>query len=441
MLSLVLAVLWLKDDFSFSRGGTAVEKLALVLALSTLTGFAFTYTLAIRWSSRAARLEKFAAALPGTSADLPEEGPPELRDLSRAMRRMAEQVRRIVERARVESSRRQTVLAGMAEGVIAVDESLKVVFCNDAFAQAFSTRTPVTEGRDLYEVVREPALREILQIVVRSGSAEKSQFQSPTAAGRWFEAHALPLGDEVRHGAIAVLHDITDIQRQEQARKDFVANVSHELRTPLAAIRGYAETLLDGALEDTNNNRKFVEVILSHSIRLNNIASDLLVLSELDSNPSTITPERVQVLDVIESALNTVQNQAAMRGVKLNRQDCRECTVIGFRFRLEQVLVNLLDNAVKFNREQGEVQVECGYAEDGRVRVCVCDSGIGIPSDDLKRIFERFYRVDRARSRTAGGTGLGLPIVKEAVERMGGTVAVESQLGKGTKFTLLLKSK
>ena len=441
IVSLIAAALWMRDDFPSDRGGIAVEKLALLLMAASSSGFAITYILGRRWSLRAARLEKFAAALPSTIAELPEGGPPELRDLSRVMRHMAAQVRRIVEQARVESSRRETVLAGMAEGVIAVNESLKVVFCNDAFAQAFSTRTPVTEGRDLYEVVREPALRDILQTVVKSGSNEKSQFQSPTAAGRWFEAHALPLGEEMRHGAVAVLHDITDIQRQEQARKDFVANVSHELRTPLAAIRGYAETLLDGALEDKENNRKFVEVILSHSIRLNNIASDLLVLSELDSNPLTTTPERVQVLEVIESALNTVRNQAAMRGVTLNRENCRECAVIGFRFRLEQAVANLLDNAVKFNREEGEVSVECGYTDDGRVRVTVCDSGIGIPSDDLKRIFERFYRVDRARSRTAGGTGLGLPIVKEVVERMGGSVSVESQLGKGTKFTLLLKAK
>jgi two-component system phosphate regulon sensor histidine kinase PhoR len=244
----------------------------------------------------------------------------------------------------------------------------------------------------------------------------------------------------LQRGAIAVLHDITDIQRQEQLRKDFVADVSHELRTPLASIRGYAETLLDGGLDDKENNRKFVEVILNHAIRLNNIASDLLVLSELDSNAPAISPERVRVLDVVDSAIHTVEIGAAQRNIKLIREQCDDCAVIGYRFRLEQVLVNLLDNAIKFNRPDGEVAVRCDRIDNGYVRISVSDTGIGIPSEDLKRVFERFYRVDKARTRSTGGTGLGLPIVKEVVERMGGSVTVESQLGRGTRFTIDLQA-
>jgi two-component system phosphate regulon sensor histidine kinase PhoR len=235
------------------------------------------------------------------------------------------------------------------------------------------------------------------------------------------------------------LHDITDIERQEQVRKDFVADVSHELRTPLAAIRGYAETLLDGALEDAVNNRKFVEVILSHAVRLNNIAADLLVISELDSNAQPATPaEKISVLEIIESALHTVENAAALRGIRLSRENCRDCIVSGYRFRLEQALVNLLDNAVKFNRPDGSVTIECDCIESRQVRISIRDTGIGIPHEDLKRIFDRFYRVDKARTRPAGGTGLGLPIVKQAIERMGGTVTVESQLNRGSRFTILL---
>ena len=357
------------------------------------------------------------------------------------MKAMAERIRHIVERANLESYRRETILACLAEGVLAVDTSLKVIFCNDAFARAYNTRTPVDESRSLYEVVREPILRDILERVAQTGAAERDRFQLPSASGRWFEARALPLGETSRRGAVIVLHDITDIQRQEQVRKDFVADVSHELRTPLAAIRGYAETLLDGALEDQANNRKFVEIILSHAIRLNNIASDLLVISELDSNaPQTSPPERVSLLEIIDSAIHTVEGGAAMRGVRLNRGNCTECTVLGYRFRLEQAVVNLLDNAVKFNRENGEVALDCGYTDDHHVHLSISDTGIGIPSDDLKRIFERFYRVDRARSRTTGGTGLGLPIVKEVVEQMGGTITVESQLGRGSKFTIILQA-
>jgi two-component system phosphate regulon sensor histidine kinase PhoR len=354
------------------------------------------------------------------------------------MRATAERVRCVVEKANVESSRRETILAGLAEGVLAVDQDLRVIFCNDALTNAFNTRKPVSEGRPLYEVVREPALQELLESAVQSGSADKSRFRS-SSGGRWFEAHVLPLGG-LQRGAIAVLHDITDIQRQEQLRKDFVADVSHELRTPLASIRGYAETLLDGGLDDKENNRKFVEVILNHAIRLNNIASDLLVLSELDSNAPAISPERVRVLDVVDSAIHTVEIGAAQRNIKLIREQCDDCAVIGYRFRLEQVLVNLLDNAIKFNRPDGEVAIRCDRIDNGYVRISVSDTGIGIPSEDLKRVFERFYRVDKARTRSTGGTGLGLPIVKEVVERMGGSVTVESQLGRGTRFTIDLQA-
>jgi two-component system phosphate regulon sensor histidine kinase PhoR len=275
---------------------------------------------------------------------------------------------------------------------------------------------------------------------VVSGAPERDLLRLPSAAGRWFEARALPLGHEPRRGAVIALHDVTDIQRQEQLRKDFVADVSHELRTPLAAIRGYAETLLDGGLEDEQNKRRFVEIIFSQAVRLNNIAADLLVISELDSNKESSAPlERIAVLDVVRSALNTVEKIAAERNIRLNANNCLPCYVKGLRFRLEQVMVNLVDNAVKFNRPDGEVVVECGPANQDWVRITVADMGIGIPNDDLKRIFERFYRVDKSRSRPAGGTGLGLPIVKEVVERMGGTVSVESTLGRGSKFTVMLR--
>lgn len=413
---------------------------AFFLALFCFAGFLVSWFLLRSWYSYARKLEEFALALPASSATLPAGFPAEFAGLTESLRRMAAQVNSTLEHAGLEAARRETILAGMAEGVLAVDERLNVIFYNEAFAKAFQARMPVAEGRPLYEVVREPALRAILEAVVLSQEAAKQQFQLPSAAGHWFEAHALPFEDRSLPGAVLVLHDISDIQRTEQARKDFVANVSHELRTPLAAIRGYAETLLDGALEDSANNRRFVEVILSQAIRLNNIASDLLVLSELDSNAPTSLPEHVPLLDVIESAIRTVESSAALRHVHVVQRECQDCIVLGYRFRLEQALVNLLDNAVKFNRPEGQVIVECARTADGQVRIAVSDTGIGIHSDDLKRIFERFYRVDKARSRRVGGTGLGLSIVKEIIERMGGRVTVESQLGRGTQFTILLEA-
>jgi len=182
-------------------------------------------------------------------------------------------------------------------------------------------------------------------------------------------------------------------------------------------------------------------VIFSHAVRLNNIASDLLVISELDNNTSPQAPnEKVSILDVVQSAFNTCSKAAAERGIQLKHSIFDGCSVVGVRFRLEQVMVNLIDNAVKFNRPEGEVMVECVATGTNFLKITVADTGIGIPSEDLKRVFERFYRVDKSRSRPAGGTGLGLPIVKEVVERMGGMVSVESQLGRGTKFTVVLRA-
>jgi two-component system phosphate regulon sensor histidine kinase PhoR len=246
-----------------------------------------------------------------------------------------------------------------------------------------------------------------------------------------------PLGAPATRGALAILHDVTQLERLERVRRDFVANVSHELRTPLAAIRGYAETLLDGALEDLENNRRFVEIILAQATRLTNIASDLLSLSELESNALSAAPQPVSIRAAIESALRTMESTARVQGVRLVCEKLDDLKVVGYELRLEQVFVNLLDNAVKFNRPNGEVQVEM-RCNNGKVRILIGDTGIGIPSEDLPRIFERFYRADKARSRAMGGTGLGLSIVKHAVEQMGGTIQVHSRLGEGSEFTIEL---
>lgn len=441
LLAIPATLAWLYQDLSPDRVPAAFLKISVVVALLAAGVLAISYFEFRDWSRRVRTLQDFVAALPVLEADLREDGPPEIQRLSRALRLKAREVRHLVDRANIEVDRREAILRCMAEGVLAVDAELKIIFCNDAFASTFSARTADSEGRQLYEVVREPLLREILERVLATGTAERDRIQLPTAGRRWFEARTIPLGAAPPRGAVIALHDITELHRQEQVRKDFVADVSHELRTPLSAIRGYAETLLDGALEDPGTSRKFVEVILSHAIRLGNIASDLLVLSELDSDSGPpADPQVVQLQHVIESAIHTVEDSARMRNVKVTHVAGEACFVLGLRFRLEQAVVNLLDNAVKFNRPDGEVRIECGYADDTHVHLTVADTGIGIPSGDLKRIFERFYRVDKARSRPAGGTGLGLPIVKEVVERMGGSVSVESVLGRGSKFTIELEA-
>lgn len=413
-----------------------ILEVSLAAALLAL-GAAFI--LARSLNRRIQQLQRFAEGLVDArfEQELPLGPRDEIGALARSLNRMARQLRDMWERLRLEAARREAILSGMVEGVLAVNHELCVVFCNETFARAVRATYPVPDRLPVLELVRDPALIEALAKVLVENAPLKLRAQLAAAEGRTFEVHISPLELASGRGAIAVLHDITDLERLERVRRDFVANVSHELRTPLAAIQGYAETLLNGGLEDQQNNRRFVEIIKAHAARLNNIASDLLALSELESADAGPPPERVSVRDAVEAAVTALESEAALRQVKLHRSVDTSLYVTANKIRLEQVLVNLVDNAVKFNRPGGEVWIDAERA-DSQVRISVTDNGIGIPSSDLPRVFERFYRVDKARSREAGGTGLGLSIVKHAVERMGGSVSAESQLGKGSKFTVTL---
>ena len=408
---------------------------SLIAALvALLIAFGFSYAL----TRQVDRLRDFAEGLVDANLSKPPllAGGDELGALAHSLNRMAAQLRELVARLSLENERRENILSGMMEGVLAVDKSLRVTFCNQSFARAVGSIHPVPERMPLVDLVRNPELIDALKQAVETGQPQKGRLQLTGPANRSLEIQAAPLSSPSGPGVIAILHDITDLERLERIRKDFVANVSHELRTPLTAIRGYAETLLDGALEDRQNNRRFVEIIKAHAIRLNNIALDLLVLSELESGGPPVEPERVSIREVVEAAMRTVEAEARMREVRLECGKLEKAEVLGHRMRLEQLLVNLLDNAIKFDRKGGEVKVEVTRTEDNRANIAISDTGIGIPSEDLPRIFERFYRVDKTRSREVGGTGLGLSIVKHVVERMHGTIKVESMLGKGSKFVV-----
>ena len=418
--------------------------------LLVLAGWVIAFALALAFAHgvdrRLARMREFTEALLETE-DEPVGGRAldQLAALDQSLLRMARQTGALMERGKAEAARQEAILASMVEGVLAVDERLRITFCNRALARLAGGRMPAS-GAPLIEFVRDTALQETLSEVIRTGQPAKRRLQIPPAStGRSFELQAAPLGTPPkagaksgeRTGAIAILHDITDLERLEQVRNDFVANVSHEFRTPLAAISGYAETLLDGGLEDEEHNRRFLEIISSNATRLSSIAADLLTLSELQTGPGPKETELVSVAEAVDSALATVAAEAALRGVSLERGPLDDLTVHGSRYRLEQALVNLLANAVKFNRSGGSVRAET-LRDTTQVSILISDTGVGIPSSDLPRIFERFYRVDKARSRQVGGTGLGLSIVKHVVERMNGSLSASSELGKGSVFTITL---
>lgn len=360
----------------------------------------------------------------------------EMSALASSLQLSARQVRVMVETLQRESARLEAILSSMVEAVVAVDPLLRITFVNRAFAELMGVALPIDSRIPLVQVARDHSFLEMCTNVMASGEPQQRRLVLAAAGARSFEVQVAPLAGDPHRGAIAMLYDVTDMERLERIRKDFVANVSHELRTPLAAVSGYAETLLEGAMDDPENRRKFVEIILSKAKQLNNIVTDLLVLSSLESGKPP-APEPVSLRESIESALRTVEPVARTRGVRLVCGPLDDLSVLGHEVRLEQVFVNLLDNAIKFNRPDGEVRVEVARGSDSTV-VRVKDTGLGIPSRDLPRIFERFYRVDKARSRATGGTGLGLAIVKHAVEQMGGSVSVESSLGQGSVFTVAL---
>jgi len=408
-----------------------------IAAASALPGLIVTLVMATAFSRRLTRLTTFVSHILDANTARPEldRSDDEAGDLAAALSEMAPKIDDLVNRLRAELTRREAVLASLDEGVIAVDAKLNVTFRNNSFLQAVG-EPKIVEGGPLIRAVRDPELFHMLKEVIDTGRTERRRLRFSVQDGHSYDVSVGPLAHLRSRGAIAILRDVTPGERLERMRRDFIANVSHEFRTPLATIRGYAETLLEGGLEDEENRRKFVEIILANGIRLNNIAADLLTLAELEEGKPQAEAGPVLVGDVIQGALRAVEPAAKLAGIRLEHGEFPKAYVWGYRIRFEQAIVNLVDNAVKFNRPQGEVRIEVREAAEGRVEISVSDTGIGIPRQDLNRVFERFYRVDKARSRQMGGTGLGLSIVKHAVQQMNGTVEVESQLGQGSVFRI-----
>lgn len=423
--------------FELSNAVSAVRQRIIYASLATAAlALLLAYFFSLRISRRIGRIKTFAERL--LTSREPAAVPPGVNDelgaLTRALNHIGQQLRDSIDKLKIESSRRNAVLASMVDGVLAVGQDRRILFCNESFARGIGADPSRMNGMPLLAILRDSELFTVLENVLATAGSVTSRVQ---LGGRVFSVNAAPLIAEEGRGAVAVLHEITEIERLDAVRRDFVANVSHELRTPLAAILGSAETLLDGAMEDANAGKRFLETIRSHAIRLTNISGDLLALSELDAGVSA-APCTFSLKETISMALHTIEPEARLRSVTVTCGELDDVEMRSYKTRLEQAALNLLDNAVKFNHPGGEVKVEAVRTSDSFVKLTVTDTGSGIPKQDLNRIFERFYRVDRARSRQVGGTGLGLAIVKHAVEFMKGRIEVVSELGKGSTFTIFI---
>jgi two-component system phosphate regulon sensor histidine kinase PhoR len=346
-----------------------------------------------------------------------------------------ERQRELEDQAKAE---RQTLFNSMTEGVVLLDRSGRIQLVNQSLEKQFALNVDV-RGQNLMEAFRRPELSELLARLETERHVLSCEIEVGGLEARFLEVNAATVFDrEARPaGAILVLHDLTRIRQLENTRREFVANVSHELRTPLSLIKGYVETLLDGAMNDPNLAPKFLQTIERHSNRLTNLIEDLLTISRLESGQITLQMKTIPLRPFASSLIAEMQARAKERGTSVVNQIPEQLHGRADPDRLEQVFVNLVENAIKYGRPQGRVVVK-GRAVNGHVELCVADDGPGIPQEARERVFERFYRADRARSRESGGTGLGLAIVKHIIQSHGGRVWVESEAGQGAQFFFTL---
>ncbi len=332
----------------------------------------------------------------------------------------------------------ETIAREMQTGVLVLDSNARVLYANPFFLKSFPAEG-VVEGRPVSDILRNTSLLDSVEGFMRRRISGSEDVEISEGA-RFFKAHLVPLRERGGFSLLLFLQDITEEKRVETIKRDFVANVSHELRTPLASIKGYSETLLDGGMDDKDTLKEFLRVIDRHATRMSRLIDDLLTLSRLESHQMTIVSAPVDLKEIIQATTTGFEKQARDKGITISSRIPEGLPrASGDKDRLEQVLVNLLDNAIKYTQSGGRVRVAAS-SDDGAVRVDVTDTGIGIPADDIARIFERFYRVDKARSRELGGTGLGLAIVKHIIQGHNGRLYVESEPGKGSTFSFSIKA-
>ena len=361
-------------------------------------------------------------------------------DLSKSLTHLASQLKERIRALEGERAKVTTILDSMVEGVMALDEQGRILVTNPSARRILDLTHDQIQGKSLLEVIRNRELADLVEWCRTLASRERCNREVilTMPQHRILEVNAmpLPLADQQR-GLVLVLHDITELRRLEQVRAEFVANVSHELRTPLTAITGYLETLLDESSQDPATYRRFLGVAHTHADRLGRLVNDLMNLSDIETGKVTLHLDAVCLTDVVNEVAAIFEKEVVKKGITVVNQVPSEFHVQADRDRLAQILINLVDNAVKYTSSNGNIYFSAeakGHHEQVMLRVQ--DSGQGIPAVDLPRITERFYRVDKARSREEGGTGLGLAIVKHLVQLLHGVIRFDSEVGKGTTVEL-----
>jgi two-component system phosphate regulon sensor histidine kinase PhoR len=410
-------------------------------------GFAAYLAWQVTYRSAAARAG--LAQLEAAIAQLPEGKLPslssvpgvELIHLAATLEEMHERVQQRLTQLEHDRDRLQAVFTSMRDAVIALGSSGRIALINPGAERLFHVEAKEVEGRTVLEVIRHRQLSRAMQQALGGAQPITFEFETIDVPPRHLQAEVAPVRTVAGKlsGAVAVLHDVTQLRQLERIRSEFVANVSHELRTPITSIKGFLETLLDGAMHEPEVCERFLSILASETERLARLVDDLLELSRLEKDEAPMTLETLNLQAEATQALELVAPMAQEQGLTLALQVPASLQVKADASQLRQALLNLLDNAIKYTPQGGRVWIEgSDVAEDGLVTISVCDTGQGIPSRHVPRLFERFYRVDKARSRAMGGTGLGLSIVRHIVEQHGGQIHVESKMGHGSRFTIAL---
>lgn len=372
----------------------------------------------------------------GTQRAFIAEGRGSAGELASALTRLVAEMAGRVEAGRRESRLLESIVAAMKEGLVVLGPDRKIRVANDAFRQLF--RTPFDPvGRLLAEVVRDPSVFRELEAALPPGGEIRESLLHLPGPGRTFELRVSPLsgGPGETSGALILFFDVTRLEALERVRREFVADVSHELRTPLTSIKAFVENLLEERLTDPAESLRFLEIVRKHADRMGALIDDLTDLSLIETGAVALDLAPTDAAEVAAEVVAQLAFRARDAGVTVRLDLPSPFPLVADRRRLEQVLVNLLDNAIKFNKRGGTVRI-AGDLTDGRPRITVEDTGVGIPADALHQVFHRFFRADKARSRELGGTGLGLAIVKHLMRLHGGQVSVESELSRGATFTL-----
>lgn len=438
----LLAVIRISN--SFENFNQIILYLALLIGLSIIVLIFSTVYITLYWTNRIKHpIDNIRSVMQELSsknykARYTMNSYAEINELGESINYLAENLESQVQEIQRNDRRLTTLLENIVVGVILLNENREITVCNPVVNEILGSNIYGQLGREYTDSIKSSAIIKLVEKAIRKGKAQNKEVILYLQNERVVDVNVLPItGGENEINYVILLYDVTEMKRLERVRTDFVANVSHELRTPITALKGFSETLLSGAMEDCEILEEFLQIMLKESTRLDSMVNDILQLSRLEQRPGNNLISNVNVQSTVKEVMQILQQKAESKSIQLSLMVDDDIDVLVNLDELKQVFINLIGNAITYTPDHGAVIIHI-YQEMDEAMIEVKDTGIGIPEQEKDRIFERFYRVDKARSRNAGGTGLGLSIVKWLVDSMDGRMELESELGVGSTFTVIL---